>query len=135
MRRFILTATVLALWLPAASASDFRFCDMEGTVQTAEPVRSGDVKRAFELSVLVADAQRENGDRGKMGYTDCLEFIGETVEIKLQIPEHLGDPVPGDRIDFNYSAIDGFGVNGAYIGTFVNASLHSYKGVAPRTGE
>jgi hypothetical protein len=135
MQRVILTAIVLALWLPPASASGMRFCDLKGTIQTAEAIRSADVDRAFDLSVLIADSQLEKGRHGKMGYTDCREFVGETIVIRLQIPERLGDPSPGDLVAFNYSAIDGFGVNGGYAGTSVNASLHTYNGVSSRRSD
>ena len=133
MRKILLLPIALSAFWPSAHASDFRFCDMAGTVQSVT-LRPGDKGRVFDFAVLVSSAQPEKGERGKMGYTDCSEFVGEKIEIRLQLPKRFGQPGSGDHIAFNYSAVDGFDANGEFAGTFIDAKLHSYQGASSPAG-
>jgi hypothetical protein len=127
MKIFFLSLLALAASVPSATfASDFRFCDMEGEVQKAI-LNAGNKARVFDLVVLVSASHVEKGERGKMGYTDCSEYIGESVEIRLQVPDKHGEPAQGDFVAFNYSAIDGFDDRGKFVGTSISAVLHSYR--------
>ncbi len=123
---WLLLVAITAFLSSMAVASDFRFCDMEGTVQKATLV-PGSKARTFDLVVFVSASRVEKGERGELGYTDCSEFLGETVEIRLHLPETDGEPGKGDFVAFNYSAIDGFGSRGEFIGTYINAALHEYR--------
>jgi hypothetical protein len=127
MKALSLSLSVFVASLPSlAFASDFRFCDMEGTVQKAD-LHVGNKARVFDLVVLVSSSHVEKGEFGKMGYTDCSEFVGKNVEIRLQIPAMYGKLANGDFVSFNYSAVDGFGPGGKYVGTSISAVLHNYQ--------
>lgn len=120
-----LAAGLLFFLFSASQASDFRFCEMEATLQAAAPY-SGKKARVFDLKVAVDTAQvDESSEFG--GYTDCSEFVGESVEIRLQIPRRFAPPAMGDKISFKYSQVDGFDASGNYLGTSINASLTSYQ--------
>jgi hypothetical protein len=133
MKQTMLVALIFSFPAHTVLASDFRFCDMEGTVSEAI-LHKGNRARVYDFSVLVSSARPEKGERGKMGYTDCSEFVGKKVGFRLQLPNHVGRPISGDFIAFNYSAVDGFGADGNFAGTFINASLHSYQSVNSRPG-
>jgi|JI10StandDraft_1071094.scaffolds.fasta_scaffold714355_1 hypothetical protein len=120
-----LAAGLLFFLCSGSQASGFRFCELEGTVQAAAPY-SGKKARVFDLKVAVDTAQvDENSEFG--GYTDCSEFVGESVEIRLQIPRRFAQPAVEDGLSFKYSQVDGFDARGNYVGTSINASLTSYQ--------
>ncbi len=133
MRKTLLIGVALAASCFPLCASDFRFCDMEGSVQKAT-LHSDSTDGVFELSVLVSSARPEKGARGDMGYSDCKEFIGQAIEIQLQIPARFGHPGPGDWVAFNYSAVDGFDADGEFSGQQVDVSFHDYRAAAQRAG-
>ena len=123
-----LLASVLMLFLCPASASqasDFRFCEMEGTVQAATAY-PGKKARVFDMKVAVATAQVDESAEID-GYTDCSEFVGEIVEIRLQIPRGFAPAASGDKLSFKYSQVDGFDASGNFAGTSINASLTNYE--------
>jgi hypothetical protein len=109
----------------ASQASDFRFCEMEGTVRAAAP-HQGKKARVYDLEVAVATAHVDkSAEIG--GYTDCNEYVGGVVEIRLQIPRRFAPPAAGDKLTFKYSQIDGFDSSGNFAGTSINASLKNYQ--------
>lgn len=121
----MLVSVTMFLLCPASQASDFRFCDMEGTVQTAAP-HPGKKPRVYDLMVGVSTAHvDQRSDIG--GYTDCSEFVGGVVEVRLQIPRRFAPPVTGDKIRFKYSQVDGSDAGGNFSGSSTNASLTSYR--------
>ncbi|MBL8260778.1 MAG: hypothetical protein JNM58_00025 [Xanthomonadaceae bacterium] len=120
-----LASVVMFFLCSASQASDFRFCEMEGTVQASAPY-PGKKARVFDLEVAVATARVDKSAEID-GCTDCSEFIGEVVEIRLQIPRRFAPPAAGDKITFKYSQIDGFDAGGNFAGTSINASLTDYQ--------
>src|SRR5688572_18822852 len=128
----MLAPVVMFFLSAAAQASDFRFCEMEGTLQAAVP-HPGQKARVYDLEVAVATA---NVDKSVQigGYTDCSEFVGEVVEVRLQIPRRFAPPVAGDKVRFRYSRVDGFDAGGNFAGTSINASLTRYQRPSTRAG-
>ena len=119
---------------PAAHGSDFRYCDLQGVVQSAV-AHPGGRARDFDFTVLVSAAKPESGKKARTGYTDCSEFVGERIDIRLRLPKRHGEPLAGDTIGFNYSAVDGFDAEGNFAGTSIQASLLSYRsGNTPQKG-
>ncbi len=121
----ILASLVLFFLCSASQASDFRFCEMEGIVQVAAPY-PGKKARVYDLEVAIATAHVDkSAEIG--GYTDCSEFVGEVVEIRLQVPRRFAPPAAGDKLSFKYSQVDGFDASGNFAGTSINASLIDYQ--------
>jgi len=123
---WILVALAVTVATPAL-ASDMRFCDMSGEIESAvyrtnRKVLFSRGKPTYDLTVAVSESAVAQGDRDMGSYTDCSEFIGVSVDIRLDIPKRLGEPQVGDRIEFYYSQIDTVGVDG--YGTSVCAELH-----------
>lgn len=128
----ILTLSLLSLaFMTPAHASDFQFCDMEGTIESVI-LQPGNRDRVFRLSVGVSSAKPDT--RTTHGYTDCSEYVGNTIVFQLQLPKQLGQPSTGDFISFNYSAVDGFDSNGEFAGTSINISLRGYKSASRQNG-
>lgn len=93
MQRFF-AALASSIVCAAAHASDFRFCEMDGAVESATAYDGS--RRTFDVVVHVASSRKEKGERGKLGYTDCSEYVGERVDVRLQIPPRYGEPARGD---------------------------------------
>jgi hypothetical protein len=118
----ILVGLLTIIFSGHSVASGFEFCDMESSIQavTEHP------KSEFELSVQVVKASRarENGD---VSYTDCHEYAGQLLQVAFKAAELPRVPLVGDYISLSRSVIDGFGKNGAYVGTSVNTHLHRLR--------
>lgn len=99
-------------------ASDFRYCDMVGTIEAIEPKAKNKVPKVA-LAVRVTAAHREAGPNGKDSYTDCSEFVGETLQLLKRMPKRLGKPVAGNELKFNYSSADYVDATGGYAGTAI----------------
>jgi len=125
MKQVLVFSIVLVAFSPAVRASDFRFCDMNGIVQSAT-IYVGNRARVFDLSVLVSSAEKAEGKLGKMGYTDCHEYLGQKVDIRVHIPEKFGKPSHGDLISFSYASVDVINASGKW-STSINASLQQYQ--------
>ena len=121
----ILASVVMFFLCSASQASDFRFCEMEGTVQSAAPYQ-GKKAGVYDLEVAVDSAHVDKSNEIG-GYTDCNEFVGEVVEIRLKIPRQFAQPAAGVKVAFKYSQVDGFDASGNFAGTSINASLTSYQ--------
>lgn len=120
-----------AAWLPMpAAASGFVACDIEGTVLEAKP---GAEERTVEVEVSVLSAVRAKLGNSE-GQTDCREFPGTRFEARLRLPAGMGVPGAGARLSFHWSAIDGFGPDGAYAGTSVSTRFKSV-GKPPEPGD
>lgn len=121
----VLAQTILLFFCPAAWASGFLFCDVEGVIEAVMP-HPGREARVFDLSILVSAARQERGERGKWSQSDCGELVGKPLAVRFKIPMGFGKPHPGRRLVFNYSAVDGFDGNGHYAGTSINVSFRRY---------
>lgn len=97
---------------------------MEGTLQ-AEALYAGNKTHVYDMEVAI-DKARVDKSSDLVGYTDCSEFVGEVVEIRLQIPRRFSPPAAGDNIAFKYSQVDGFDATGSFAGTSIKVSLIRY---------
>ena len=109
-----------------AAASDFEYCELAGTVQSAE-LQPGPRARVFKLRLVLTAAQGQSGANGEDSYTDCKDRIGKELQVKLQLPRRYGKPQSGDRIRVNWSAVDGFSASGGYAGTSATTELLEYS--------
>ncbi len=117
MRKSLMAILVAVAAGSHVQASDMRFCDLAGEIESAvyrpnREVLFSQPKPTYDLTVTVAESTLAKGGRDRGSYTDCSEFAGVSVDIRLDIPKRFGTPRAGDRIEFYYSAIDVVGVHG-----------------------
>jgi hypothetical protein len=125
----ILVGLLAILSTGHAVASGFEFCDVEGSIQRV----AERPKREYELSVQVVKSSRAK-ENGEISYTDCHEYIGQLLQVAFAAAELPRIPRVGDYISFSRSVVDGFGKDGAYVGTSVNTHLHSLRKQSAATG-
>jgi hypothetical protein len=91
---------------------------------------AGKKARVYDLEVAVNTARIDKSS-DPVGDTDCSEFVGEVVEIRLQIPRRFSPPAAGDKVAFKYSQVDGFDATGRFAGTSINGELIRYQRSSP----
>ena len=99
---------------------------MEGEVQSVKEQYQG----TTEVTAIIAKAARAK-ERGDLSYTNCTEYIGKPLTVSFEQSSIFKAPVVGDNILFSRSAVDGFGKNGAYLGTTVKARLLQVRPASP----
>ncbi len=79
---------------------------MEGRVESVMPaINSG--HRVLDFRVAVSSAQPDK-KAAPESYTDCAEYVGRSVELRLPLPRQHGRPAEGDWIVFTRSVVNSF---------------------------
>ena len=96
-------------------ASGALYCEMSGIVESAvhranRKVLFGPAAPTYDLRVAVSESAES--DRVGLSSTECGDFVGSAIDIRLDASDGLVIPQVGDRIAFSYSRIDVYGVNG-----------------------
>ena len=110
-----LALCALSGFAPAAHASWFEFCDLEGRIESIGAPKD----EAATLTVTIVAARRAR-ELGEESYTDCTAHLGQRMDVELELPAKAGTPASGDVLVFSRSSIDAFGKDGEYLGNQVD---------------
>jgi hypothetical protein len=126
----LLALCVLSAFAPAARASWFEFCDLEGRVESIGAPKD----EATTLTVTIVAARRAR-ELGEESYTDCTEHLGTRMDVEIELPAEAGTPANGDVLVFSRSSIDGFDHQGGFLGNQVEFEFIELRKSAPDAKE
>ncbi len=109
-----------------ARASGYAFCELTGVVRGVEAT---DTRRRFSIDLEIVAASPLVRD-GVSSYSDCSDRVGKAERVEMTLTRRAGAPANGDRIRFRWSAVDGFGASGDYVGTSIDVRFVSIERAA-----